>query len=58
MSVDLKKDLDQIPPLVSDFDFFHVEYELPTTSFRTNSRHLKLSSVEKRYDLGAWRRSC
>lgn len=58
MSVDLKKDLDQIPPLVSDFDFFHVEYELPTTRSCANSRHLKLSSPKKKYDRGTWRRSC
>ncbi|WP_443057405.1 hypothetical protein [Streptomyces sp. NBC_00696] len=41
--LDLKNDLDQIPPLVSDFGFpenkavFHVEYELPTTRFRSRS---------------------
>ena len=35
--LDLKNDLDQIPPLVSDFDFFHAEYELPTTRFRSRS---------------------
>ena len=37
---------------------FHVEYELPTTEFCANSRRLKLSSLQKKYELGAWRRSC
>ena len=83
MSVGLKNDLDQIPALVSDFDFavneqcaqydecdtltpfikankavFHVEYDLPTTSFCPNSRHLKLSSLLKKPELGAWRKAC
>jgi hypothetical protein len=83
MAVGLKNDLDQIPSLVSDFDFavneqcaqydecdtltpfikankavFHVEYDLPTTSFCPNSRSLKLSSLLKKPELGAWRKSC
>ncbi|MGQ4437175.1 MULTISPECIES: hypothetical protein [unclassified Streptomyces] len=58
MSADLNKDLDQIPPLVSDFDFLHVEYELPTTRSCANSRHLKPSSPKKKDDRGTWRRSC
>ncbi|WP_033284171.1 endo alpha-1,4 polygalactosaminidase [Streptomyces sp. NRRL F-525] len=83
MSVGLKNDLDQIPALVSDFDFavneqcaqydecdtltpfikankavFHVEYDLPTARFCPDSRHLKLSSLLKKPELGAWRRSC
>ncbi|MEV0743018.1 endo alpha-1,4 polygalactosaminidase [Streptomyces sp. NPDC050549] len=37
---------------------FHVEYELPTTEFCANSRRLKLSSLEKKYELGAWRKAC
>jgi len=37
---------------------FHVEYELPTTKFCANSRRLKLSSLQKKYESGAWRRSC
>ncbi|MET9322687.1 endo alpha-1,4 polygalactosaminidase [Streptomyces sp. NPDC003038] len=37
---------------------FHVEYELPTERFCARSRALKLSSLEKKYELGAWRRAC
>ncbi|MGV9255088.1 endo alpha-1,4 polygalactosaminidase [Streptomyces sp. NPDC003697] len=37
---------------------FHVEYELPTSRFCPVSRRLGLSSLLKRYDLGAWRRAC
>jgi hypothetical protein len=37
---------------------FHVEYELPTTRFCPASRTLGLSSMLKKYDLGAWRRPC
>lgn len=83
MAVGLKNDLDQIPALVSDFDFavneqcaqydecdtltpfikankavFHVEYDLPTSRFCPDSRRLKLSSLEKKYELGAWRKAC
>ncbi|HEY8983449.1 MAG TPA: endo alpha-1,4 polygalactosaminidase [Streptomyces sp.] len=37
---------------------FHVEYELPTSKFCTESKKLKLSSLEKKYELGAWRKPC
>ncbi|MEY9990777.1 hypothetical protein ABIE67_002809 [Streptomyces sp. V4I8] len=37
---------------------FHVEYEVPTRSFCAQSRRLKLSSMLKKYELGAWRRAC
>ncbi|MEX3107209.1 MULTISPECIES: endo alpha-1,4 polygalactosaminidase [unclassified Streptomyces] len=37
---------------------FHVEYELPTSKFCEKSRELRLSSLEKRYELGAWRKAC
>nr|WP_037855945.1 endo alpha-1,4 polygalactosaminidase [Streptomyces sp. NRRL S-340] len=37
---------------------FHVEYELPTSRFCAQSRRLKLSSLLKKYELGAWRRAC
>ncbi|MFE8987121.1 endo alpha-1,4 polygalactosaminidase [Streptomyces collinus] len=37
---------------------FHVEYEVPTGRFCADSRRLKLSSLLKRYELGAWRRAC
>ncbi|GGR72992.1 endo alpha-1,4 polygalactosaminidase [Streptomyces humidus] len=37
---------------------FHVEYELPTKAFCADSRRLKLSSLLKKYELGAWREAC
>lgn len=37
---------------------FHVEYELPTSVFCADSRRLKLSSLLKKYELGAWREAC
>ncbi|MGW4278223.1 endo alpha-1,4 polygalactosaminidase, partial [Streptomyces seoulensis] len=37
---------------------FHVEYELPTGEFCAASRRLRLSSLLKKYELGAWRRAC
>ncbi|UUU42347.1 endo alpha-1,4 polygalactosaminidase [Streptomyces sp. NBC_00162] len=37
---------------------FHVEYELPAGRFCERARELKLSSLQKRYDLDAWRRPC
>ncbi|MGW7316411.1 endo alpha-1,4 polygalactosaminidase [Streptomyces sp. NPDC054854] len=37
---------------------FHVEYELPADRFCERSRQLKLSSLEKKYELGAWRKAC
>ncbi|MEU9303563.1 endo alpha-1,4 polygalactosaminidase [Streptomyces sp. NPDC048269] len=37
---------------------FHVEYELPASRFCERSRALKLSSLQKREDLGRWRKAC
>ncbi|MFC9731947.1 endo alpha-1,4 polygalactosaminidase [Streptomyces roseolus] len=37
---------------------FHAEYELTPRQFCAVSRALNLSSLQKRYDLGAWRRTC
>ncbi|MEU6757814.1 endo alpha-1,4 polygalactosaminidase [Streptomyces sp. NPDC046685] len=37
---------------------FHVEYELKVDRFCARSRELKLSSMQKHYDLDAWRRTC
>lgn len=37
---------------------FHVEYELPLSRFCAASRRLGLSSMLKKYELGAWRRPC
>ena len=37
---------------------FHVEYELKTGEFCPLAPRLKLSSMLKKYELGAWRRPC
>ncbi|MFD8148469.1 endo alpha-1,4 polygalactosaminidase [Streptomyces sp. NPDC059708] len=37
---------------------FHVEYERSTDEFCDRSKELKLSSMEKKYGLGAWRKPC
>ncbi|MEC4574810.1 endo alpha-1,4 polygalactosaminidase [Streptomyces virginiae] len=37
---------------------FHAEYELSTSRFCATSRAARLSSIQKRYDLDAWRRTC
>ncbi|MEU2624860.1 endo alpha-1,4 polygalactosaminidase [Streptomyces sp. NPDC007157] len=50
---------DDLKPFTeADKAVFHVEYELPTTKFCARSRQLKLSSLEKKYELGVWRRAC
>ncbi|MFF4904197.1 endo alpha-1,4 polygalactosaminidase [Streptomyces sp. NPDC001260] len=46
------------PFVEADKAVFHVEYELPTSRFCAQSRRLKLSSMLKKYELGAWRRAC
>ncbi|MFF5183526.1 endo alpha-1,4 polygalactosaminidase [Streptomyces sp. NPDC000345] len=37
---------------------FHVEYAQPTSSFCARSRRLKLSSMQKKLELGVWRKPC
>ncbi|MGW5424493.1 endo alpha-1,4 polygalactosaminidase [Streptomyces sp. NPDC003943] len=37
---------------------FHVEYELEVGEFCAEARRLGLSSMRKRYELGAWRQAC
>jgi hypothetical protein len=37
---------------------FHAEYDLTTTQFCATSRRLRLSSLRKRLELGAWRQTC
>ncbi|MFF4587213.1 endo alpha-1,4 polygalactosaminidase [Streptomyces sp. NPDC001388] len=37
---------------------FHVEYAQPTSSFCALSRRLKLSSMQKKLELGVWRKPC
>ncbi|MEU3619977.1 endo alpha-1,4 polygalactosaminidase [Streptomyces sp. NPDC006872] len=37
---------------------FHVEYAVPTGRFCAESRRLKLSSMQKRLELGVWRKPC
>jgi hypothetical protein len=46
------------PFIKADKAVFHVEYELPTSRFCAESGRLKLSSMLKKYELGAWRRAC
>ncbi|WP_217544716.1 endo alpha-1,4 polygalactosaminidase [Streptomyces sp. GbtcB6] len=50
---------DDLKPFVkADKAVFHVEYELPTSRFCAQSRRLRLSSLEKKYELGVWRKAC
>ncbi|CAL9416348.1 hypothetical protein SUDANB146_04752 [Streptomyces sp. enrichment culture] len=50
---------EELTPFVeADKAVFHAEYELPTDRFCADSRRLKLSSLLKRYELDAWRRTC
>lgn len=49
---------DLVPFVEADKAVFHVEYELPAAAFCARSRELGLSSLEKKYELGVWRRSC
>ncbi|CAL9420118.1 hypothetical protein SUDANB120_01833 [Streptomyces sp. enrichment culture] len=37
---------------------FHVEYELPASRFCDRTRKLGFASMQKKYDLGAWRKPC
>ncbi|MGW3099715.1 endo alpha-1,4 polygalactosaminidase [Streptomyces sp. NPDC001102] len=46
------------PFIAADKAVFHVEYELPASRFCAQSRRLRLSSMLKKYELGAWRRAC
>ncbi|MET7484736.1 endo alpha-1,4 polygalactosaminidase [Streptomyces sp. NPDC005538] len=46
------------PFIAADKAVFHVEYDLPTSRFCADSRRLKLSSLQKKYELGAWRKAC
>ncbi|MET9088895.1 endo alpha-1,4 polygalactosaminidase [Streptomyces sp. NPDC004237] len=49
---------DLVPFVKADKAVFHVEYELPTGKFCAQSRKLGLSSLEKKYELGVWRKTC
>ncbi|MCW5249220.1 MULTISPECIES: endo alpha-1,4 polygalactosaminidase [unclassified Streptomyces] len=49
---------DLTPFIDADKAVFHAEYELPTDRFCPDSRRLRLSSIQKKYDLGPWRRAC
>ncbi|MET4643662.1 endo alpha-1,4 polygalactosaminidase [Streptomyces sp. NPDC006539] len=46
------------PFIEADKAVFHVEYEVPVARFCPQSKKLRLSSLRKKYELGAWRRSC
>lgn len=37
---------------------FHVEYEVPASDFCADARRLGLSSMEKKLELGVWRKAC
>lgn len=53
------KECDQLTPFIrAGKAVFHVEYELPTDRFCARSKELKLSSLEKKLELGPWRKSC
>jgi hypothetical protein len=50
---------DTLKPFIkADKAVFHVEYDLPTSSFCPDSGRLKLSSLLKKPELGAWRKAC
>ncbi len=50
---------DRLTPFIrADKAVFHVEYELSPDRFCATSEKLKLSSLEKKMDLTAWRRTC
>lgn len=46
------------PFITADKAVFHVEYELSTNRFCARSKELKLSSMQKKYELDAWRKPC
>ncbi|MFD3804749.1 endo alpha-1,4 polygalactosaminidase [Streptomyces sp. NPDC058611] len=53
------RECDRLTPFIkAGKAVFHVEYELPAGRFCARSRELGLSSLEKRYDLDAWRKAC
>ncbi|MCY0943905.1 endo alpha-1,4 polygalactosaminidase [Streptomyces antarcticus] len=53
------RECDRLTPFIeAGKAVFHVEYELPADRFCTRSRELGLSSLEKKYDLDAWRKAC
>ncbi|MEE1755161.1 endo alpha-1,4 polygalactosaminidase [Streptomyces sp. SP18CS02] len=49
---------DLTPFIEADKAVFHVEYELTTEQFCPLAKRLRLSSMLKKYELGAWRRPC
>ncbi|MFD0380324.1 endo alpha-1,4 polygalactosaminidase [Streptomyces sp. NPDC127112] len=53
------EECDSLTPFIkADKAVFHVEYERSTNEFCDRSKELKLSSMEKKYDLGPWRKPC
>ncbi|WP_079426323.1 endo alpha-1,4 polygalactosaminidase [Streptomyces katrae] len=53
------EECDRLTPFIkANKAVFHVEYEVPTDEFCDRSRELKLSSMEKEYELGPWRKPC
>ncbi|MCX5401220.1 endo alpha-1,4 polygalactosaminidase [Streptomyces sp. NBC_00102] len=50
---------DELTPFVeAGKAVFHVEYEVPASDFCADSRRLGLSSMEKKLELGVWRKAC
>ncbi|MFB8753114.1 endo alpha-1,4 polygalactosaminidase [Streptomyces parvulus] len=49
---------DNLPFIEAGKAVFHVEYELPTERFCAESREMRLSSMLKKYELGAEREAC
>ncbi|MFB0632177.1 endo alpha-1,4 polygalactosaminidase [Streptomyces sp. AB3(2024)] len=53
------RECDELTPFIrAGKAVFHVEYELSTDEFCARSKELKLSSLEKKLELGPWRKSC
>ncbi|MFF4493328.1 endo alpha-1,4 polygalactosaminidase [Streptomyces sp. NPDC001546] len=53
------EECDRLTPFVkADKAVFHVEYERSPKEFCTGSKKLNLSSMQKKYDLDAWRKPC
>jgi hypothetical protein len=46
------------PFIKADKAVFHVEYKEPTSAFCAESRRLGLSSMQKKLELGVWRKPC
>lgn len=53
------EECDELTPFIeAGKAVFHVEYEMSTGDFCPEARRLKLSSLLKEWELGAWRKAC